>query len=97
MTTKELLHKLVDELSEQEATDTLKYAASRHEGANVAEWGDLDTFGAAMTGDALRTLDEQERAELGGTIAEASARQSPSRDAARFGGASIPVPAGARW
>jgi predicted transcriptional regulator len=30
MTTKERLHKLVDQLSEAEAADTLEYVASRH-------------------------------------------------------------------
>ncbi|MGH2903361.1 MAG: hypothetical protein ACRDK7_07250 [Solirubrobacteraceae bacterium] len=78
MTTKERLHKLVDELSEQEADDALDFIASRHEGDgdNVDEWGDLDTFGTALMGDALRKLDEEERAELGETIAEASQHQS---------------------
>jgi hypothetical protein len=32
MTTKERLHELVDELSDQEAADTLEYAAARRNG-----------------------------------------------------------------
>ncbi|HEV3321150.1 MAG TPA: hypothetical protein VG147_03055 [Solirubrobacteraceae bacterium] len=75
MTTKERLHKLVDELSEAEAGETLRFAAARHEGANVDEWGDLDAFGNALMGDALRRLDEEEREALGETIAEAWQRE----------------------
>jgi mRNA-degrading endonuclease toxin of MazEF toxin-antitoxin module len=37
VTTKERLHSVVDELSEQEAAETLQYIASRREGANVDE------------------------------------------------------------
>jgi hypothetical protein len=76
MTTRERLHKLVDELSEQEADETLRFAVARHEGRNVDEWGDLDAFGAALMGDALRRLDEEERAEFGETIAEAWQREN---------------------
>jgi hypothetical protein len=76
MTTKERLHKLVDELSETEADETLRFAVARHKGANVDEWGDLDAFGDALTGDALRRLDEEERATFGETIAEAWRRES---------------------
>jgi|GEM_PF-6504332 hypothetical protein len=42
MTTKERLHKLVDELSEQEAGETLRLMAARRQGANIDGWGDLD-------------------------------------------------------
>jgi hypothetical protein len=72
VTVKERLHKVVDELSEREAADTLEYVAARRDRANVDELGDLDAFGAALTGDALRRLDEEERTELGETIAEVS-------------------------
>jgi predicted transcriptional regulator len=43
MTTKERLHKLVDELSEAEADDALRYVASRREGEatdSFARWLD---------------------------------------------------------
>ncbi len=40
MTTKERLHKLVDELSEQEADDALRYVASRRRG----EGEEADSF-----------------------------------------------------
>jgi len=71
MTTKERLHELVDELTDEEADATLRLVVARRRGANVDEWGNLDAFGDALTGDALRRLDEEERTELGGTIAEA--------------------------
>jgi hypothetical protein len=77
MTTKERLHKLVDELSETEADETLRFAAARHEGKNVDEWGDLDAFTDALTGGALRRLDDEERAEFGETIAEAWEHERP--------------------
>jgi hypothetical protein len=76
MTSKERLHKLVDELSEAEAEETLRFAVGRHEGRNVDEWGDVGTFGDALMGDALRRLDDEERAEFGETIAEAWERES---------------------
>jgi hypothetical protein len=78
VTTKERLHKLVDELSESEAEDALKYAESRREGANIDEWGNLDSFGQALMGDSLRRLDEEERATFGESIGEAWQRQSPT-------------------
>jgi hypothetical protein len=69
MTTKERLHKLVDELSEAEADETLRFAVARRAGGNVDEWGDLDAFGDALMGDALHRLDEEERTAFGETIA----------------------------
>ena len=60
MTSKERLHKLVDELSEAETDETLRFAIAHHEGRNVDEWGDLDAFGARSSSAALRRLDEQE-------------------------------------
>jgi hypothetical protein len=39
MTTKERLHKLVDEISEQEAGETLRLMAARRQGANIDRWG----------------------------------------------------------
>jgi hypothetical protein len=66
MTARERLHKLVDELSEQETDDALRYIASRHEPEaepedSVDDWGDLDSqMDHVMTG-ALHDLDEEER------------------------------------
>lgn len=76
MTTKERLHELVDELTDEEANATLRLVVARRRGANVDEWGDLDAFGDALTGDAFRRLDEEERTELGATVAEAWPRES---------------------
>jgi hypothetical protein len=45
MTTKERLHKLVDELSEREADATLRFAVARREGETVDE--------AATTGESI--------------------------------------------
>jgi hypothetical protein len=62
VTTKERLHKLVDELSEAEADETLRFAAARHADRNVDGWGDLDAqMDAAMRG-ALHELDADEEA-----------------------------------
>ncbi len=62
MTTKERLHRLVDELSEAEADETLRFAAARHDGKNVDRWGDLDAWSDAVSGDTMRMLDEEEAA-----------------------------------
>ena len=62
MTTKERLHKLVDELSEAEADETLRFAVAHHEGRNVDEWGDMDAQTDALFADTMRTLAEEERA-----------------------------------
>jgi hypothetical protein len=62
MTTKERLHSLVDELTEAEADETLRFAAARHQGANVDEWGDLDTMLDEEADDTIRMLDEEEAA-----------------------------------
>lgn len=76
MTTRERLHALVDELTDEEADATLRLVVARRRGANVDEWGDLTAFGDALTGDALRRLDDEERTELGGTAAQAWPRES---------------------
>jgi hypothetical protein len=82
MTTKERLHRLVDELSEAEAADTLEYAASRHAredrpGDIIDEWGNLSAMARASTAETMRRLDEEEREAFGETLADAWARESP--------------------
>ena len=64
MTTKERLHELVDELSEQEAADTLQYVVARRVNGNADadEWGDLDAQTYATTIASMRELDEEEAA-----------------------------------
>ncbi len=85
VTTKERLHQLVDELSEAEADDALRYVASQREageadpeavrpGDIVDEWGNLSAMRRADSARKLARLDEQEIAEHGETIAEAFAR-----------------------
>jgi hypothetical protein len=61
MTTKERLHKLVDELSEREADETLRLMAARRQGANVDGWGDLDATTDKTTARITRDLTDEER------------------------------------
>jgi len=69
MTTKERLHKLVDELSEQEAAETLQLVVARRQGEEPAQpgdvvddWGNLSAMKRAATGDMLKRMDEAEEA-----------------------------------
>ena len=74
MTTKERLHRLVDELSESEADATLDFIALRRKGETgdiVDEWGNLSTTTKMAAASVMRDLAEEERAEFGETIAEA--------------------------
>lgn len=85
MTAKERLHQLVDELSEAEADDALRYVASRREGGEadpeavrpgdiVDEWGNLSALRRASSAGKLARLDQEEIAECGETIGDAFAR-----------------------
>jgi hypothetical protein len=74
MTTKERLHKLVDELSEDELEPVVEFIVSRAaNGTNAAvdEWGDLDTQLDRAADDLMQRLDDEEIAEFGETIAQA--------------------------
>jgi hypothetical protein len=67
MTARERLHKLVDELSEQETDNALRYIASRHAPEAepddiVDEWGNLSAMTRAAAGDSMQRLDEEEAA-----------------------------------
>jgi hypothetical protein len=82
MTTKERLHKLVNELSEVEADATLDFIASRREEENkpddiIDEWGNLSATTRMAAARVMRDLAEDERAEFGNTIAEAWGYESP--------------------
>lgn len=77
MTTKERLHKLVDELSETEADETLRIVIARREGKVVDEWGDVNEQTDLAARGVLHGLDEEERAAFGETIAEAWAYTRP--------------------
>lgn len=59
VTTKERLHKLVDELSEQEANDALRYIAQRREDPMVAAFRDAPEDDEPVT-----ASDEQALAEV---------------------------------
>ena len=59
MSTKDRLHKLVDELSEQEANDALLYIAQRHEDPMIAAFR-----GAAVDDEAVTGADEEALAEV---------------------------------
>lgn len=61
MTTKERLHKLVDELTDQEADETLRLVVARRQGANVDEWGDLNATTDKTTARVMRDLADEER------------------------------------
>ena len=61
MTTKERLHKLVDELSEQEADEALRLMAATRKGANIDGWGDLDATTDETTAQITRDLADEER------------------------------------
>jgi hypothetical protein len=61
MTTKERLHKLVDELSEDEAAATLRLVVARRRDTNIDEWGDLDATTDKTTARIVRDLAEGER------------------------------------
>lgn len=82
MTTREQLHRLVDELGEAEAKNALRYIASKHAredlpGDIIDEWGNLSAMARASTAETMRRLDEEEREALGETLADAWARESP--------------------
>jgi hypothetical protein len=82
MTSRERLHKLVDELSEAEAGVALELIASWRKGEYmpgdiVDEWGNLSAMTRAAGMDMLRRLDEEEIAEHGETIADAWGYESP--------------------
>lgn len=78
MTTKQRLHQLVDELSEQEADETLRLVIARREGKIVDEWGDLDAMVDRAANQVMRDLDEEERALFGETLGEAMQRTATS-------------------
>jgi hypothetical protein len=61
VTAKEKLHRLVDELSEQEAGSALRLIAARREGDVVDEWGNVGEQMVAASARALRQLSDEER------------------------------------
>jgi hypothetical protein len=80
MTTKERLHKLIDELSEAEAERALALVEGQHKDRPdgiVDEWGNLDAQTDAAAGDLMQRLDDEEIAEFGETISQAWGYESP--------------------
>jgi len=79
MTTREKVHKLLDELPESQLEPVAEILASRRESDNkpgdvVDDWGNLSAMTRASGRRMLKRLDEEEIAEHGETIAEAFAR-----------------------
>jgi hypothetical protein len=62
VTTREKIHKLVDELPEADLDPVAEILASRSESSDVDEWGDLDAWAAAASKDTMQMLDEEEAA-----------------------------------
>lgn len=81
MSVKKRLHQLVDELSEAEAKNALRYIVSRHmhedlPGDIIDEWGNLSAMSRASTAETMRRLDEEEQEAFGETLADAWTRES---------------------
>jgi hypothetical protein len=62
VTTREKIHKLVDELPEADLDPVAEILASRSESSAMDEWGDLDAWSAAASKDTMLMLDEEEAA-----------------------------------
>jgi hypothetical protein len=88
MTTKERLHKLIDELPDTPETDQ-RLAVAEHvlqangtpeptkPGDTIDEWGNLSAMRRASSRRMLRRMDAEEIAEFGETIADAWGYESP--------------------
>jgi hypothetical protein len=84
VTTKERLHKLIDELPESEIEPVAEILISRREngtdaqdarpGDIIDEWGNLSALRRASSAGKLGRLDREEIAEHGETIGDAFAR-----------------------
>lgn len=60
VTTREKIHKLVDELPEADLDPVAEILASRGGSGNVDEWGDLNAWSESASKDTMRMLDEEE-------------------------------------
>jgi hypothetical protein len=60
VTTREKIHKLVDELPEADLDPVAEILASRNENGDFDKWGDLDAWAAAASKDTMQMLDEEE-------------------------------------
>ncbi|HWX88147.1 MAG TPA: hypothetical protein VNX67_08235 [Solirubrobacteraceae bacterium] len=62
MTTREKIHKLIDELPESQLEPVADYIAARGRPGDVAdEWGNVSATLRGSTARSMRRLDEQER------------------------------------
>lgn len=62
VTTREKIHKLVDELPEADLDPVAEILVSRNESGEMDKWGDLDAWSAAASKDTMQMLDEEEAA-----------------------------------
>ena len=77
MTTKERLHQLVDELTEDEADDALRYLAERHDDPVIAAFRD-----APVDDEPVTAADERALAEVQADRAAGAARIRTRRSCA---------------
>jgi hypothetical protein len=75
MTTREKVHKLVDELPDSELEPLAEILASRGKDGTVDDWSDLDAMLDAAAGDLMADLDKEEVAASGETLADAWTRK----------------------
>lgn len=62
VTTREIAHRLLDELPESEVEPVVDFIVSRRGGGIVDEWGDLSKVHEVAFGETMRRLAERERA-----------------------------------
>jgi hypothetical protein len=62
VTTREKIHKLVDELPEADLDPVAEILASRSGSDEMDKWGDIDAWSAAASKDTMQMLDEEEAA-----------------------------------
>jgi hypothetical protein len=71
VTTREKALKLVQELPESQLESLIDFLEAQDQpGDIIDEWGNLSAMQRASATQLIRRLDEEERAELGGTIAD---------------------------
>jgi hypothetical protein len=62
VTTREKIHKLIDELPEADLDPVAEILASRNEHNDLDKWGELDAWATAASKDTMQMLDEEEAA-----------------------------------
>jgi hypothetical protein len=79
MTTREKVHKLVDELPDSELEPLAEILASRGKDGTVDDWSDLDAMLDAAAGDLMADLDKEEVAASGETSSSVTAKRGKRR------------------